>query len=58
MKPTIDPKTVKAALKIAGIVLAVATTLVGLWEAGAITDGASFVVALFDAASGALNDQP
>lgn len=57
-KPTMNPATVKTALKIATIVLAVASALVLQWETGAITDGASFIVALVEAAAGALNEQP
>ena len=58
MRPTINPKTVKLALKITGILLVVAGAVVAQWEAGAITNAASFVMAIADALTGALNEQP
>lgn len=58
MKPAMNPKTVKLALKIAGVVLAVATAVVLQWEAGAITDGASFANALIQSIAGNLNGEP
>ena len=57
-KPTVNPKTVKVALRVAGIMLAIAVSLVTAWESGAITDGAEFIQALAAAAVGALNEQP
>jgi hypothetical protein len=58
MKPAVDPRTVKLALKVAGVVLAVATAVVLQWEAGAITDGATFAQALIASIAGNLNGEP
>ena len=58
MKPTINPKTVKLGLKIAGIILAVAGAVVAEWEAGAITNATGFIVAVANAVTGSLNEQP
>lgn len=57
-KPVINPKTAKLALKIAGVMLAIATAVVLQWEAGTITDGASFVAALASSIAGSLNGEP
>lgn len=57
-KPAMNPKTVKLALKIAGVVLAVALAVTAEWEAGALTDGAQLVAAIVQALSGALNGEP
>jgi hypothetical protein len=57
-KPTMNPKTVKAALKVAGVMLAVALAVVAQWEAGAITSGIELVEALASAIAGSLNEQP
>lgn len=57
-KPVMNPKTVKLALKIAAVTLAVIGALVVEWEAGAITDGAQFAGALVAAIAGNLNAEP
>ena len=57
-KPVMNPKTVKIALKIAGVVLAVAGLVVAQWEAGLITDAAGLVQAVVSAVAGTLNEQP
>ena len=56
MKTGLNPTTVKVALKIAGIVLAVATAVVAEWQAGAITNGYQLATALFQAVSGQLEN--
>lgn len=53
-----NPKTVKVALKVAAITLAVIGALVAQWEAGAITNGIELVSALAEAVVGTLNEQP
>ena len=58
MKPAMNPKTVKQALKIAAVVIAIATAVVAEWEAGAITDAASFVTSLAEAIGGAVTSNP
>lgn len=56
MKPAMNPKTVKLALKIAAVTLAIATAVVAKWDAGVITDAASFVSSVAEALASALGD--
>lgn len=54
MKPVMNPETVRAALKVVGLVCSIALAVIAKYNAGELTSTAALVAALGTAAAGAL----